>query len=96
MVFHYCASLKLVGIILVISLLIAPGAIAFLLTKHFSTMLFISIIVAIFSALVGVYLSFFLDRAPAPTIIMVMTFIFVVTFIVKQLERKRGKAQPYL
>lgn len=82
--FTIVASLKLVGMILVISLLIAPGAIAFLLTKHFSTMLFISVIVASFSALVGVYLSFFIDSAPAPTIIMVMTFIFVVTFIFKQ------------
>ena len=76
------SALKAVGIILTIALLIAPGAIAFLLTKRFETMLIISMLVAVLSSLAGVYLSFYLDSAPAPTIVLAMTIIFIVTFII--------------
>jgi manganese/iron transport system permease protein len=90
--FTIVAALKVVGMILVISLLIAPGAIAFLLTKRFSSMLFIAMVISVGSSLLGVYLSFFIDSAPAPTIIMVMTILFIITFVAKQLEYKHKKA----
>lgn len=75
------ASLTAVGIILSIGLLIAPGAIAFLATKRFEFMLPIAVLVTLFSGLAGVYLSFFLDSAPAPTIIMILTVVFIVLFL---------------
>ncbi len=75
------ASLTAVGIILSIGLLIAPGAIAFLATKRFEFMLPIAVLVTLFSGLAGVYLSFFLDSAPAPTIIMILTIVFIVLFL---------------
>lgn len=77
------ATLKAVGIILAIGLLIAPGAIAFLLTKRFERMLVISTAVTLFSGFTGIYLSFYLDSAPAPTIILVLTAIFIASFIWK-------------
>lgn len=77
------ATLKAVGIILAIGLLIAPGAIAFLLTKRFEQMLVISVIVTLFSGVTGIYLSFFIDSAPAPTIILILTVIFIISFIWK-------------
>ena len=75
------SALKAVGIILAIALLIAPGAIAFLLTKRFEVMMLLSVLIAASSALLGVYLSFFIDSAPAPTIVLLMTAMFVVAFI---------------
>ncbi|OED44725.1 hypothetical protein AB833_00950 [Chromatiales bacterium (ex Bugula neritina AB1)] len=75
------AGLKAVGIILVISLLIAPGAIAYLLTDRFDTMLWIAVILAVFSAIVGVLLSFYLDSAPGPTIVLVLMAIFICAFV---------------
>lgn len=75
------AALQAVGIILSISLLIAPGAIAFLLTHKFKTMMILSVIIALFGSFVGVYLSFFIDSAPAPTIVLVLSIIFIVVFI---------------
>ena len=75
------ATLKAVGIILAIGLLIAPGAIAFLLTKRFEKMLVIAVIVTLISGVSGIYLSFFIDSAPAPTIILILTFIFIISFI---------------
>lgn len=75
------ATLSSVGIILAIGLLIAPGAIAFLLTKRFELMLLIAVLTTLFSALCGVYLSFYIDSAPAPTIILILTLIFIIVFI---------------
>jgi manganese/iron transport system permease protein len=74
------ATLKAVGIILSIGLLIAPGAIAFLFTKKFQNMLVIAVGVTLLSGFLGIYSSFFLDSAPAPTIILWLTFFFVLAF----------------
>ena len=82
------ASLKVVGMILVISLLIAPGAIAFLLTNHFNRMLYLSVSISISCSVAGVYLSFFIDSAPAPTIIMVMSLLFILVFSYQQIKSK--------
>ncbi|MBR2655878.1 MAG: metal ABC transporter permease [Loktanella sp.] len=75
------ATLSAVGIILAIGLLIAPGAIAFLLTKRFEAMLVIAVAVSLVSGFLGVYASFFIDSAPAPTVVLVMTAIFIAVFI---------------
>lgn len=66
-------ALKAVGIILAIAMLIAPGAIGFLLTREFRSMMIVAVAVAVVSAVLGVYLSFFLDSAPAPTIVLLLT-----------------------
>jgi manganese/iron transport system permease protein len=73
-------ALKAVGVILCIALLIAPGAIAFLLTRRMSTMLLLSVAIALAGSLLGVYLSFFLDSAPAPTIVVLLSLAFIVAF----------------
>ena len=74
-------ALKATGIILTIAMLIAPGAVAFLLTKRFGPMLLTSVLVAVSASLLGVYLSFFIDSAPAPTIVLLMTLAFVAAFM---------------
>jgi manganese/iron transport system permease protein len=74
------AALKAVGIILAIAILIAPGAIAYLLTRKLGPMLIIATAVAVFSAFTGVFISFHLDSAPAPTIVLVMTILFILAF----------------
>ena len=75
------ATLSAVGIILSIGLLIAPGATAFLVTKQFDRMLIIAVIVTFVSGFIGMYLSFFIDSAPAPTIILVLTGFFIAAFV---------------
>lgn len=74
-------ALKAVGLILAIAMLIAPGAIAFLLTRRFSAMLVVSVVVAVTASLLGVYLSFHIDSAPAPTIVLLLSMIFVAAFL---------------
>jgi len=87
------ATLSAVGIILAIGLLIAPGAIAFLLTKRFAMMLPIAVGVTLFSGFAGVYLSFFIDSAPAPTVILVLTLIFVVAFVRANIKMRAASAK---
>ena len=75
------AALKAVGIILAISMMIAPGAIAFLLTRNFSTMLILSVVIGVASSFLGIYLSFFIDSAPAPTIVLLLSAVFIAVFL---------------
>ena len=75
------ATLSVVGIILSIGLLILPGAIAFLLSKNFEKMILIAIFVTLVSSITGVLLSFYIDSAPAPTIILILTAIFILSFM---------------
>lgn len=83
------ATLSAAGLILAIGLLIAPGAIAFLLVRKFSTMLWVSVLVCMGSMLIGTYASFFLDSAPAPTIVLVLTAIFIAAFVLRQLVTRQ-------
>ena len=87
------ATLSAVGIILSIGLLIAPGAIAFLLTQQFSRMLPIAVGVTMISGVLGVYASFYLDSAPAPTIILILTVIFIAAFIRSGIVTRRTSAK---
>ncbi len=73
-------ALQAVGLIMAVAMLIAPGAIAFLLTRRFSGMLLLSMTVAMLSSFLGVYLSFFIDSAPAPTIVLLLSGLFILAF----------------
>ncbi|WP_299303168.1 metal ABC transporter permease [uncultured Litoreibacter sp.] len=75
------AALKAVGIILAIAFLVGPGAVAFLVTRQFGQMLLTAVAVAVFSSVAGVYLSFFIDSAPAPTIVLILSGLFVLAFL---------------
>lgn len=71
------AAMKAVGLILVIAMLVTPGATALMLTKRFDRMLVVAVSAAVGSALTGVYVSFFLDGSPAACIVLVQTLAFV-------------------
>ena len=75
------AVLSAAGLILAIGLLIAPGAIAFLLTRTFRAMLAVSVVVNLLGLLGGVYASFWLDSAPAATAILVLSGLFILSFL---------------
>ncbi|EOG8149967.1 iron/manganese ABC transporter permease subunit SitD [Citrobacter werkmanii] len=87
------ATLKSVGIILSISLLIAPGAIAILMTRKFFHALWLAVVISVVTSFMGVYLSFFIDSAPAPTIVVLFSLLFVITFIYSGLRDRRFEKQ---
>jgi manganese/iron transport system permease protein len=86
------AALKAVGIILAISLLIAPGAIASLLTRTFKGMMLVALVQAIVTSFLGVYISFFIDSAPAPTIVVLSALVFIAAFIRATIGQRRMEA----
>ncbi len=75
------AALQAVGVILVVAMLVAPGAIAHLLTDRFERMLLIAAGVAIGSSVVGTIASFHLDGATGACIVLTQTAVFVLVFL---------------
>jgi manganese/iron transport system permease protein len=75
------ASLETVGIILVVAMLITPGATAHLLTDRFAIMLWLSVIVGVSSAVLGLWLSFVLDVASGGAIVLVATGLFFLALL---------------
>ena len=88
------ATLKATGLILAIALLIAPGSIAFLVTNQFRLMMPCAVLVTMLAMVSGIYLSFWIDSAPAPTVIMLLTLIFVYVFIRKTGNLKAITEKP--
>lgn len=87
------AMLSSIGLILAIGLLIAPGATAFLLVRRLADMLAVAWVVCLIAMLLGVWLSFQIDSAPAPTIILILTVMFLAALVRRQILT-RWSAQP--
>ena len=84
------SSLKLAGIILAIGLLIAPGVIAYLLTPRFGYMLVIAVAVSLTSNIAGIILSMVWGSAPGPTIIVLLSICFLLTFLFQSQRQTRA------
>jgi manganese/iron transport system permease protein len=81
-------SIQAVGIIMVVALLVTPAATAYLLTSRFHHMIFTSIAIGGFSAIAGIYLSYYLRAASGASIILVATAIFLTTLLLTDRRRK--------
>ncbi|WP_234410560.1 metal ABC transporter permease [Caldalkalibacillus mannanilyticus] len=75
------ASLKTVGIVLVVAMLITPGATAYLLTDRLSIMLWISSFIGVLSSVSGLFLSYTLDVSSGAAIVLVATFFFMLAML---------------
>ncbi|QEH50012.1 iron ABC transporter permease subunit AfeC [Aggregatibacter actinomycetemcomitans] len=75
------AALQTVGAILVIAMVITPGATAYLLTDRFKTLVLIAVVLGISSSSVGVYISYSLDGATGGVIVCIQTALFLLAFI---------------
>lgn len=74
-------ALQAVGVVLVVALLITPGATAYLLTDRFARMLVIAPAIASVSALVGLYTSYYLDTASGPMVVLANGIAFTVAYL---------------
>ena len=72
------STMQVVGVILVVAMLIAPGITALTLTKSFDKMLWIAIISSITSSLIGVILSYHFDASTGACIILLQAAFFVI------------------
>ncbi|MBS4762276.1 metal ABC transporter permease [Carnobacteriaceae bacterium zg-ZUI252] len=84
-------GLKVVGAILMSSFLVAPAVTGMLPSKHFKQSLVIASITAVVSAFIGTYASSTVKGlSTGPAIIIVMSFIALVTFVCHTHREKGG------
>lgn len=74
------ASLKTVGVVLVVAMLITPASTAYLLTNRLSRMIGLAAFFGATSSIIGIYLSFKFNLQPGPLIVLVATFFFGLAF----------------
>lgn len=82
------AALQAVGVILVIAMLISPGITAALLTRRFDTMLLAAILASVFSCVAGTLISFYIDGATGPCIVIVQAMLFMAAQIYRLVGRR--------
>lgn len=90
-------ALKAVGLILVVAMLIAPGAIGFLTTRRFDRMLAVAVAAALVSSLGGTLLSYHIDAASGPCIVVVQAILFAAALVFnlrRAARRERNAVQP--
>jgi len=83
---------KFVGVFLMTALLILPSAIARIYAKSASKMIFLSLIIAIFSSLFSFEISNLLDSKIQPTLILSLVIVFILSLALsKFLSQKKNK-----
>jgi manganese transport system permease protein len=74
-------ALQAVGVVLVVAMLIIPGATAYLLTDKFSRMLVIAPVVSAVCAIAGIYVSYYLDTASGGMVVMTQGIVFALVYL---------------
>ena len=74
-------AVQTVGIVLVLALLVTPAAAASLISRKLRKIITLSIVFSMISTIVGFYSSYYLDFASGPSIVIVLTLIFIICWI---------------
>ncbi|MHA7272005.1 metal ABC transporter permease [Arthrobacter sp. TMT4-20] len=74
-------GLQAVGIILVVAMLITPGATAFLLTRSFDRMLIIASSLTAAASVAGIYASYYLDISTGAAVVLSQSLVFVLVYL---------------
>ena len=90
-------ALQTAGIVLVVAMLVTPGATAYLLSDRFDHMLAISVATSVLSCILGTYISYHLDVATGGSIVVFLTILFTIAMllapkygiVVQQLRKRR-------
>ena len=85
------ASIRLVGVLLISSLIVIPNITALLLGKGFKKTIFISCAISVFSVVFGIVASYYVNLVPSGTIVLTMVSMFIVTIIVKNMRFRLKK-----
>ncbi|MEK6775876.1 MAG: metal ABC transporter permease [bacterium] len=86
-------SMKVVGIILVSALLVIPAAAAYEVTSHYRSVLMVSVIVGIVSALGGLLVSYRFNTASGATIVLMAAAVFLLLFVLRSLRTGPARAR---
>ncbi len=75
------ASMQSVGVLLVISMLVGPALIAYLLVKELHHMMLLGAIVGAFVSIMGVYISYYYNIPSGPAIVLVSSVLFLIALL---------------
>ncbi len=75
------AALQTIGIVLVVAMLVTPGAIAYMLTNRFDRMLLLAVVASVTSCVVGIYASYYLNASTGGCIVFAQAMLFLVVLI---------------
>jgi len=85
------AALQAVGIVLVVAMLITPGATALLVSRRLSRMMAVAAGAGTLAAVLGLYMSYYLDIASGPAIVLTATGLFALILLVSPRGLRRHR-----
>lgn len=83
------SAMQVVGVILVVAMLISPGITAFILTKRFDVMILLALISSVSTSILGVIISFHIDAATGPVIILLQALLFTLALFYSKIRLAR-------
>ncbi len=81
-------SIKIVGIILVSSMIVVPAVSALKLSNSFGSAIFLSLFFGVFSSVGGIIASYFLDIPSGPTIVVFSFILLLISLLIKAFTKK--------
>ena len=79
-------SFQAVGVALMVAMLVTPAAAAYLLTKRLPVMMILAAVIASASGVIGLYLSYYVNVASGPAIVLVATLFFILAWTNKTIQ----------
>ncbi|WP_414042913.1 metal ABC transporter permease [Macrococcus animalis] len=89
------ASMRVVGILLVSSLITLPVASAMRFSKGYKQLMFWSVMIGEFSVIIGLISAFYLDISPGGVIVMLLVFVLLCTLAMSRFKEKGGITDEY-
>ncbi len=87
-------SLQTVGVALMVAMLVTPAATAYLVTRRLPPMMALAALIAAFSGVVGLYLSYYLNVASGSAIVLTATGVFIVVWAVQAMRQRLLFTKP--
>lgn len=80
--------MSVLGVTLIAAMLVIPPVVGRLLTDSFHRMLWISVGVGTFCGFVGVYVSYYLDWASGPAVVLTAAVLFAIAYVASAVRRR--------
>ncbi len=81
-------SIQSVGVVLILALLVTPAASASMLVKQLPRVIGLGSLFAVFASVSGFYASYYLDVASGPSIVIILSLIFLVCFVISHIRNR--------
>ena len=83
-------SFQAVGVSLMVAMLVTPAAAAYMLTKSLPVMMILAAVIASASGVIGLYLSYYVNVASGPAIVLIASLFFVLAWLYKSVRTRKS------